>query len=75
MMLCVIGFAAGCVRTRTVFVEPGTPIRIGPDVSGFIYHLDEATGEWTLSSGRVVIPEGWYCVSPEDGIDGGEAQR
>lgn len=73
MMLCVTGFAVGCVRSRTVFVEPGAPIRIGPDAVGYIYHLDDA-GEWTLSSGRVTIPEGWYCVAPEDGIDGGEAQ-
>jgi len=69
-MLCVIGFAAGCVRTRTVFVEPGTPIRIGPDVEGRVYHLDDR-GVWTLSAQRVRIPEGWYCVSPgeSDGPD------
>jgi len=64
--ILLIVFVAGCTNTRTVFVEPGAPIRIGPDVKGHIYYLDPDTGKWTLSDHTVHIPEGWYCVGPED---------
>lgn len=74
MTLCVIGFGGGCGGTRTVFVEPGAPIRMGPDVRGRVYYLDGSTGAWTLTDRAVRIPEGWYSVSPEDG-DGAAAGK
>lgn len=58
--------ASGCGGSRVVFVTPDAPIRIGPDVTGHVYHLDD-DGSWQLSANRVRIPEGWLCVSPEDG--------
>lgn len=66
MMILLIAFAIGCGGTKTVFVNDGTPIRIGPDTRGRVYYLDPDTGIWTLGVNKVRIPEGWYCVSPED---------
>lgn len=53
-------YATGCART--VFVSESTPMRIGPMVTGRIYH--RIAGEWVLSQNAVPIPEGWYLVPP-----------
>lgn len=53
---------AGCAASRTVFIPESSPIRMGPSVSGRVYTMID--GQWTLSSNRVEIPEGWYCVPP-----------
>lgn len=47
---------------RTILVRESSPIRIGPDVKGHVYVREN--GEWTLSSNRVEIPEGYYLVPP-----------
>lgn len=47
---------------RTILVRESSPIRIGPDVKGYVYVREN--GEWTLSSNRVEIPEGYYLVPP-----------
>lgn len=56
----VLACASGC--TRTVLVNPGSPVRIGPEASAHVYALVD--GEWRLSSSRVALPEGWYLVDP-----------
>ena len=53
---------AGCAASRTVFIPESSPIRMGPSVHGRVYTLVD--GQWILSSNRVEIPEGWYCVPP-----------
>lgn len=58
----VIGFASGCGSSRTVFVPEASPMRVGPDARVRVYH--RVAGEWTLSSNRIEIPEGWYLVPP-----------
>ena len=58
----VIGFALGCGTSRTVFVPEESPMRVGPDARFRVYH--RVAGEWTLSSNRIAIPEGWYLVPP-----------
>lgn len=57
----LLGSASGCA-SRTVLVPEGSPIRIGPCTKARVYAMSE--GEWTLSTNRVEIPEGWYCVPP-----------
>lgn len=53
---------SGCAGSRTVFIPEASPIRMGPDVEARVYTLIDGT--WTLSSNRVRVPEGWYCVPP-----------
>jgi len=59
-VLLVIVFASGC--NRAVLVAESSPIRIGPTTRTQVYTLVEGT--WVLSSNKVEIPEGWYCVPP-----------
>lgn len=56
----VAGFASGCART--VLVQEGSPIRVGPGIRGRIYHLED--GQWRLSDNAVELPEGWFILSP-----------
>jgi hypothetical protein len=49
----------GC--SRTVFVQEGTPMRIGPGARIKTYQLVE--GEWRLGD-PIDVPEGWYIVPP-----------
>lgn len=37
-------------------------MRVGPAASFRVYH--RVNGEWTLSTNRIAIPEGWYLVPP-----------
>lgn len=53
-------FASGC--TRTVLVQEGSPLRIGPNNATHVYA--RVDGEWQLSPNKVEIPEGWYLVPP-----------
>jgi hypothetical protein len=61
--LCVVlalGLTGGCART--VLVEEGSLLRVGPDAEIRVwYHLE---GEWRDSGTRLRIPEGWYLVPP-----------
>lgn len=57
-----IAYQSGCGGTRTVFVPEESPMRTGPDSIIRVYH--RVNGEWTLSSNRIRIPEGWYLVPP-----------
>lgn len=52
--------ASGCART--VLVNEGSPVRIGPKTEARVYALID--GEWTLSENVLNIPEGWYLVPP-----------
>lgn len=61
-----IAFASGCGSTKTVLVEPGTPVKAGPDVTGRVYVFDPVSREWVLGDHKTSIPEGWLIVSPED---------
>lgn len=60
-VVLVLASMIGC--SRTVLVNPGSPIRVGPDASVRVYTLID--GEWQLSQNRVTLPEGWYLVDPE----------
>lgn len=57
----VLGLMNGC-GSRTVLVQEGSPIRLGPNCKVWIYTLQNQ--EWHLSAAPVTIPEGWYCVPP-----------
>lgn len=61
LLVVALGFVSGC--SRTVLVQSGSPVRIGPATQGRVYTLIE--GEWVLSQNTVELPEGWYLVSPE----------
>lgn len=50
----------GC-GNRTVFVNEGAPMRVGPSSHLKVYH--RINGEWTLSQDKILVPEGWYLVS------------
>ena len=54
---------SGCAAPRTVLVEPGQPVKIGPSVKGKVYVLTDRG--WELSANAVTIPEGWYALPPE----------
>jgi hypothetical protein len=50
----------GCART--VLIEEGSLLRVGPDAEMRVwYHLE---GEWRDSGVSVKVPEGWYLVPP-----------
>ena len=56
----VVVWISGC--SRTVLVNEGSPMRIGPKTAVPVYV--RVDGEWTLSNNPVQIPEGWYLVPP-----------
>ena len=56
-------FVSACAAPRTVLVEPGQPVKIGPSVKGKVYVLTDKG--WELSANAVQIPEGWYALPPE----------
>lgn len=69
MILCLgLLSLSGCVTRQAVFVEPGTIIRTGPDVSGRVYV--QINGEWILTDNKVDIPEGLYIVTPNENDEG-----
>ena len=49
--------------SRAVFITDSAPARVGPDCRGRVYTLDDK-GAWILSDNSVLIPEGYYFVSP-----------
>jgi hypothetical protein len=57
----VLACASGC--GRTVLVNSGNPMRVGPQTKGQMY--TQIRGEWVLSPDVVEVPEGWYVVPPE----------
>jgi len=61
LLLCTL-LVQGCGSGRTVLVSEASPLRIGPNVKGKVYQMID--GEWTLSTNRVSMPEGWYLVPP-----------
>lgn len=60
LIVLALAFATGCART--VLVSEGSPIRIGPEMTGKVY--TKTADGWQLSDNRVRVPEGWYCVPP-----------
>lgn len=47
-----------------VLVDPRTAvIRVGPDCNCKVYLMMD--GKWKLSDSEMLIPEGFYVVSPE----------
>jgi hypothetical protein len=60
LIVLALAFATGCART--VLVSEGSPVRIGPEMTGRIY--TKTADGWQLSDNRVTVPEGWYCVPP-----------
>lgn len=61
-VVAAVALPLGCGGSRTVFVPEQSPIRIGPAADMHVYTM--VSGQWTLSSNKVRIPEGWYCVPP-----------
>ena len=59
-----LAFVSACAAPRTVLVEPGQPVKIGPSVKGKVYVLTDKG--WELSANAVQIPEGWYALPPEE---------
>ena len=60
LVALAVASAIGCART--VLVSEGSPIRIGPEMTGRVY--TKTDDGWQLSDNRVRVPEGWYCVPP-----------
>ena len=56
--------AIGCVRTQTVLVQPGQPIRLlSPvKVGANATATEVAKGQWIVNGASVVLPAGAYVV-------------
>lgn len=56
--------AAGCVRTQTVVVAPGQPIRLLAPVTvpGKASATEAAKGQWIVNDAPVSLPAGAYVV-------------
>jgi len=54
----------GCVRTQTVLVQPGQPIRLlSPvTVAGKTTAVEVAQNQWIVNDAPVVLPAGAYVV-------------
>ena len=66
LLILGIALTSGCgilsTNSKVIFVpESGGMVRIGKDVTGYVYTLQE--GEWIRSPNKVRIPEGWYAGS------------
>lgn len=66
LLISVIALTSGCgilsTNSKVIFVpESDGMIRIGKDVTGHVYTLQD--GEWVRSPNKVRIPEGWYAGS------------
>jgi hypothetical protein len=57
---CALASTPGC--SRTVFVQEGTPMRVGPSARMRMYQMVD--GEWQLGANALDVPEGWYIVPP-----------
>ena len=68
-VLCAVGLAgslAGCLDNRTVYVAPGTPVRLRETIrQAKVWVLDESGRP---VAGKLDLPEGWY-VLPDPGPD------
>jgi hypothetical protein len=62
LLFAVLALAlmSGCART--VLVEEGSLLRVGPDAKIRVWYRLE--GEWRESGTTLAIPEGWYLVPP-----------
>jgi hypothetical protein len=56
----VVVSAIGC--DRAVFVKESSPMRMGPNVKGQVYHWVDH--QWILSTNKVEFPEGTWVVPP-----------
>ena len=58
----------GCLFTRTVYVPPGTAVRLRQDVKAKIWAKDS---QGNLVPGKMVLKEGWYVLPPkgEDDVE------
>ena len=59
VVVLVVAFASGCAP-RTVFVNDGSPARIGR-ATGTVWVND---GQGWVEGKPAELPEGWYIVSP-----------
>jgi hypothetical protein len=50
----------GCVRTRTIYVPHGEPVRLAETLEDVEVWTVDADGKPV--KGRMTIPEGWYAV-------------
>jgi hypothetical protein len=60
----ISALAAGCIRTQTVIVPPGQPIRLLSPVTvpGKESATEVAKDQWIVNDAAVVIPAGAYVV-------------
>lgn len=61
LLALVLACASGC-GPRVALVPEGAPVRIGPGTRAPTYVMID--GDWTLSTNRCDLPEGWYLVPP-----------
>lgn len=54
----------GCMRTRTIYVPPGEPVRLRETIKNVKIWTVDKNGKPV--PGKVDIPEGWFCL-PDDG--------
>ncbi len=57
---------SGCVRTRTIYVPPGEPVKLRQTVRNVKVWVVDKNG--TPVAGRMDLPEGWFCL-PDTGPD------
>jgi hypothetical protein len=60
----LLALCAGCIRTQTVLVQAGQPIRLlSPvTVAGKSTATEVAKGQWIVNDSPVVLPAGAYIV-------------
>ncbi|MBN1123937.1 MAG: hypothetical protein JXA82_02940, partial [Sedimentisphaerales bacterium] len=62
---CVALCGAGCMRTRTVYIPPGEPVRLRETVKNVKIWTVDKNGKPV--PGKVDLAEGWYCLpKPEE---------
>jgi hypothetical protein len=62
--LISLPLAAGCIRTQTVLIQPGQPIRLlSPvTVAGKTTATEVAKNQWIVNDAPVTLPAGAYVV-------------
>jgi hypothetical protein len=64
LLLISLPLFAGCIRTQTVLVQPGAPIRLlSPvTVAGKSTATEVAKDQWIVNDAPVTLPAGAYVV-------------
>ncbi|MBN1554458.1 MAG: hypothetical protein JXA11_06915, partial [Phycisphaerae bacterium] len=60
VLLALLVLPVGCMRTRTVYIPPGEPVRLRETVKNVKIWTVDKNGKPV--PGKVNLAEGWYCL-------------